>query len=246
MKKSLLITIAILLLISLMFTGCSNVSSDDSGVTMYDLLLQMPKTYVGESDKLLYTSLKQYETEVFSNKMIKGALATIECVDTVFYITVRHDGEDIMVSGKAVAKCKIVDLGKTFNDYGVRSDAVLEFVQDYYVIPTNHNDKVDMFKSFGADFKEDSTGAIIEMEIKDGDYILEIQENVDYTLMLHNDTLPMESGKKYTCAISSYDSLTSVQYLSPLEDEQRYEVFQISQSTLNIANEIKREFVDEK
>lgn len=243
MKKYLLAAIVVLLLMSMIFTGCSNtISGNNKGETMYDLLLQMPKIYVGESDDLEYESLKQYKSEVFSNKMIKGALATLECIDTVFYITVRHDGEDVMISGKAVAKCKVVALDEIFNNYDVKSDSVLEFAQDYYLIPTNDNDKVDMFKSFGADFIEDSTGAIVEMKIKDGDYVLEIQEHIDYTLKIHKNTLPMESGKKYTCAISSYDSFVNVQYLSPVESDQRYEAFQMSQSTIDIAREIKNKF----
>ena len=236
MRKPLSI-VAILLLTSLFFVGCSNTSPDNND-TIYDLLLQMSKTYIGEMCNVEYESLEQYKSETFSNEMIQGAFAIVECIDTDFYITVRHDGEDIMISGKSVAKCRVVDLDEVFNNYDVKVDKILEFVQDYYLIPTNEQDKINMFKSFGVEFKEDTVG----MEIKDGDYILEVQENVDYTLNLHNDTLPMEAGQKYTGAIISDNSVNTIHYLSPLENAQRYETFQMSQSTMNIATEIKEIF----
>ena len=239
MKRILLVIITVILLTSSILIGCSN-SHDKIEPFNYDLLLQLPKKYIGEADSVEYESLEQFEKHVFSNDIVKGALATIECIDTVFYITVRHDNEDIMISGKAVSKCKIVTVGETFNSYNAKSDAVVELVQDYYIIPTDEEDSVDMFESFGASFIKDSKGAVIEMKIEDGDYLLQIKEGVDYTLKIRNDVLPMESGIKYTGAIISYETIDTVQYLMPVENTQRYETFKMRESVVNIAIELKR------
>ena len=243
MKRILLVIITVILLTSSILIGCSN-SHDKIEPFNYDLLLQMPKKYIGEADSVEYESLEQLKKHVFSNDIVKGALATIECIDTVFYITVRHDNEDIMISGKAMSKCKIVAVGETFNGYNVKNDTVVELVQDYYIIPTDEEDSVDMFESFGASFVKDAKGAVIGMEIEDGDYLLQIKEGVDYTLKIRDDVLPMESGIKYTGAIISHESTDTVQYLMPIENTQRYESFQVRESVVNIATELKRTFED--
>ena len=239
MKRILLVIITVILLTSSILIGCSN-SHDKIEPFNYDLLLQMPKKYIGEADSVEYESLEQFKKHVFSNDIVKGALATIECIDTVFYITVRHDDEDVMISGKAASKCKIVTVGETFNSYNVKSDTVVELVQDYYIIPTDEEDSVDMFESFGASFIKDSKGAVIEMKIEDGDYLLQIKEGVDYTLKIRDDVLPMESGIKYTGAIISHETIDTVQYLMPVENTQRYETFKMRESVVNIATELKR------
>ena len=248
MKRILSVAVIVMVLIPLILTGCSDSLPDsvqEGGNDFnYDLLLQMPKNYVGEVDNEEYESLEQFKNQVFSKKLVSGALATIECVDTVFYITVRHDGEDIMATGKAVSKCKVVTIGETFNNYNVKSNAIVELVQDYYVFPTNEKDAVDMFESFGATIIKDSTGATIGMELKDGDYALQIEKGVDYTLKIRNDVLPMEPGTKYTGVIISHESINYMQYLSPVENAQRYEAFQMSESVEKIASEIKNNFAN--
>ena len=243
MKRILLVIITVILLTSSILIGSSNSQHKDVQAIKslnYDLLLQMPKNYIGEADSVEYESLEQFKKHVFSNDIVKGALATIECIDTVFYITVRHDDEDVMISGKAVSKCKIVTVGETFNSYNAKSDTVVELVQDYYIIPTDEEDSVDMFESFGASFVKDAKGGVIEMKIEDGDYLLQIKEGVDYTLKIRNDVLPMESGIKYTGAIISHESTDTVQYLMPIENTQRYETFKMRESVVNIATELKR------
>lgn len=239
MKRILLVIITVILLTSSILTGCSN-SHDKIEPFNYDLLLQLPKKYIGEADSVEYESLEQFKKHVFSNDIVKGALATIECIDTVFYITVRHDNEDIMISGKVMSKCKIVTVGETFNGYNVKNDTVIELVQDCYIIPTDEEDSVDMFESFGASFVKDAKGAVVGMEIEDGDYLLQIKEGVDYTLKIRNDVLPMESGVKYTGAIISHETIDTVQYLMPVENTQRYETFKMRESVVNIATELKR------
>lgn len=240
MKKVFSVIVAAMLLASLILTGCSDSRSDREN--NYDLLLQMPKDYVGEPDNVGCESLEQFKNLTFSQKDVSGTIASIECIDTAFYITyitVRHDGEDIMISGKAVSRCKIIAVEETFNDYNAKSNTIVEVVQDYYITPTNEEDAIDMFKSFGADFIKDSTGEITGMEIKDGDYALQIKEGVNYTLKIQDDVLPMEPGVKYTGAIISYKSTNTVQYLLPAENTQRYDAFQMSKSVMNIATEIK-------
>ena len=247
MKRILLVIITVILLTSSILIGCSNSQHKDVQAIEslnYDLLLQMPKNYIGEADSVEYESLEQFKKHVFLNDIVQGALATIECIDTVFYITVRHDDEDVMISGKAVSKCKIVTVGETFNGYNVKNDTVVELVQDYYIIPTDEEDSVDMFESFGASFVKDAKGGVIEMKIEDGDYLLQIKEGVDYTLKIRNDVLPMESGIKYTGAIISHESTDTVQYLMPIENTQRYETFKMRESVVNIATELKRTFED--
>ncbi len=247
MKRILLVIITVILLTSSILIGCSNSQHEDEQTIEslnYDLLLQMPKKYIGEAGSVEYESLEQFKKHVFLNDIVQGALATIECIDTVFYITVRHDNEDIMISGKAMSKCKIVTVGETFNGYNVKNDTVVELVQDYYIIPTDEEDSVDMFESFGASFIKDSKGAVIGMKIEDGDYLLQIKEGVDYTLKIRNDVLPMESGIKYTGAIISHESTDTVQYLMPIENTQRYGSFQVRESVVNIATELKRTFED--
>lgn len=238
MKKIILMFFAALLIVSLNFTGCSFDNGEKKQLD-YDSLLQMPKTYVGIADKVEYESFAQYKEEVFSKKLNQGALVTIECIDTAFYITVRHSDGDIMISGKAISKCKVSSVGDTFNGFDLEKDSLVELEQDYYLMPTTEQDALAMFESFGAVFLRDSDGAVTGMELSDGDYLLTIQNGVEYTLKLYEDALPMESGKLYTGALVSRDSKQTVQYLSPLEDTDRYNAFRMSQSTLTVAGEIK-------
>lgn len=243
MRKIFLVIAAAMLLASLILTGCSDSlpsSSQEGGNDLnYDLLLQMQRNYVGEADNMECESLEQFKSIVSSGRSIQGMFATLECVDNVFYVTFRHDGDDIMITGKTVSKCKVVSIGEKFNNYGVKNGEVIELVQDYYLLPTNLDDEMDIYGSFGASFIKDSTGATIGMEIEDGDYVLDIKEGVDYALMIRSDVLPMEPGVKYTGAVTSYELGNAVRYLSPVEDTQRYDGFQMSESVMNIAAEIK-------
>lgn len=243
MKKIFLVLIAIIMAALLTFTGCASISSDNSGksnrILDYELLLQMPKSYVGITDNVEYESLTQFKEEVFAKRMIQGALATIECIDTVFYITIWHSDGDIMISGKAVTRCKVSDVGETFNGFALKTGSVVEFEQNYYIFPTDEEATSKMFESFGAVFSRDSSGAITGMEIEDGAYPMEIQDNVKYTLKLYDDTLPMEPEKKYTGAIISNDSKNAIEFLMPLEETDRYDEFHMSQSAMTVAAEIK-------
>lgn len=245
MRKNIaLFTVGVTILaISLLaFTGCMNNSSANS--ISYDTLLQLPKTYIGEPHGILYESFNHYKTEMFSENKMSGAIASVECIDTTFYITVRHDGEDIMLSGKAIAKCKVTALKETFNNFSSKSNSIVEVEQNYYIMPTNEHDTLDMLESFGAVLEKDETGEIIGMDINDGDYVLKYQEGVAYTLKIRPDTLPLEKGKSYTGVIISCDGKSDINFLSPVESTQRYEGFQMSQSVKNIAAEIKGAFVN--
>ncbi len=235
MKKIISIILITTILILPILNGCSN----RENIFNYDLLLQMPKIYVGETENVIYESLEQFKNQTFSDKSISGAIATIECVNNDFYITIRHDGEDIMFSGKTVSKCNVVTVGETFNNWSIARNSTVELVQDYYLFPLNENDIINMFESFGANFIKDSAGTIIKAEIEDGDYLLQVKEPDNYTLKICNDVLPMEPGEKYTGVIISVGPINTVTYLSPLENTQRYETFQMSESTTNIATEIK-------
>ena len=201
----------------------------------YDLLLQMPKEYIDVKDNAVYDSLEQFKAQTYSNKDVFGAIATIECIDTAFYITV---GPDTEISGKTVSKCKIV-ADETFNDYDIKFETIVEIVQNYYLVPTNEEDVIDMLESFGAEFKIDSMGCCFEINLKEGDYVLQIKDGVSYTLKLQDNVLPMEPGVKYTGAIIICKKAITAQYLLPVEDTQRYDSFQMSKSVMNIATEIK-------
>lgn len=235
MKKTISTFLITTILMLTMLNGCSNPESTFN----YDLLLQMPKIYVGEADNVIYESLEQFKEQTFSDKSVSGAIATIECVNNDFYITIRHDGEDIMFSGKTVSKCNVVTVGETFNNCSISRDSTVELVQDYYLFPLDENEIINMLESFGVNFIKNSAGTIIKAEIEDGDYLLQVKETNNYTLKICNDVLPMEPGKKYTGAIISSEPITAVMYLSPLENTQRYETFQMSESTTNIATAIK-------
>ena len=245
MKKLSALFTAIIIAI-ILFTGCTNNPSDAVEPTKsdfsYDMLLQLPKTYIGNPNNIEYESLNQYITECFSDSQNKGAIASVECVETIFYITVRHDGEDIMVSGKAVAKSKITSIIEKYNGFDIKPETIVELEQDYYIMPIHEKDALEMFKSFGATFHEDSTGEVSGMDIKDGNYVLKIKENVDYTLKINYNVLPLENGECYTGVITGNNSVSTIQFLSPVENTQRYEAFQMNQSTANIASEVKSKF----
>lgn len=251
MKKNssmLAIVITLAMFSILLFTGCMNTPSDNSSKTEsgfnYDLILQLPQSYVGEADNVVYESLDNFKTKTFSQTQTKGALSSVECIETIFYITIRHDGEDIMVSGKAIAKCKVTSVRETFNNYNIKVGSIVELEQDYYIMPQNEKDSLDMFESFGATFQKDSNGEIIGMKIDDGDYILKYNKGVEYMLKINHDVLPLEAGKSYTGAIVSYESRNTILYLAPTENTQRYEVFQMSQSQINLATEIMNEVIN--
>ena len=243
MKKKFILIVTAILFASFILTGCSD--SQTNSEQNYDWLLQMPKSYIGEEDRIEIRSWEHYKELTFSNGLISGAIATIECVDTDFYITIRNDGEDTMISGKSVSKCKVVAVGETFNGYNVKSNSIIEIIQDYYLMPTNETELVEMFESFGAHFIKDSTGEIVKLELKDGDYPLRVKKGVDYKMQIGYDELPMEQGIQYTGVIIHNDSKNFVNYLSPVEETQRYDVFQMSTSVKNIAAEIKEDFAKE-
>lgn len=244
MRKLFVVLIAVLMIIFMIFTGCSNDNGSEHNQALdYDLLLQMPKSYVGIVDNVEYESLAQFKEEMFTTRTFSGAFAMLECVDTAFYVTIRHSGNDVMISGKAIAKCKITDIGEIFNQFSLEKNSYIDVEQDYYLYPVSEEDTLAMFESFGADFTRDSDGTIAGMEISDGDYLLEIRDNVQYELKLYTDVLPMVSGKMYTGAVISYDGGYSVQFLSPVETTDCYDEFSMSQSTLTIATAIKNELV---
>ncbi len=239
--KKINVLVSLILFITLLFVGCSNKLYNKGIDFNYDLLLQMTRQYLSEQDDYdCYTSLTDLKTRLSQYEHTQSAFATVECIDTDFYITVRHSDGDIMISGKSVSKCNVVCIGEIFNNYNIKENTVVEIVQDFYIIPTNEKDKLDMFKSFGAKITSD------KMKIKDGDYLLRLQEDVDYTLKIHENVLPMEPGMQYTCAILSYDSITTAQFLLPTDNAQRYEDFQISEDEMNIANEIQQTFEPEQ
>lgn len=167
----------------------------------------------------------------------------LECVDTAFYVTIWHSGNDVMISGKTVAKCKIADIGESFNQFSLDKNSYIGVEQDYYLYPVSEEDAVAMFESFGADFTRDSDGTITGMEISDGDYLLEIRDDVQYALKLYTDVLPMAAGKMYTGAVILCDGKSTVRFLSPVEATDRCDEFTMSQSSLTISAAIKNELV---
>lgn len=206
----------------------------------YDLLLMMPKTYVEKEADPEYKSLEQFKTEVFPKGGAKGALAYISCYETVFYVTVSHDGDDIIISGgKAVSECE-VRVNTVFNGCEIKNGSTVEIVQDYYLLPSDEKERMRMLRSFGAEMITDPTGKIIGARLDDGEYKLNFRYFVDYAMTISGDTLPMEPGYSYTGAIISKDSVNTVRYLSPVEDTSRYDVFQRSESVDEIAEEIRK------
>ncbi len=252
MKKSiaLFLMIAVFALFLSTFAGCENRPSDNSEKVKsgfdYNLILQMPKKHTSIVESIEYESLDEYKNKTFTENKHNGAIASVECIGTTFYITIRHDGEDIIIGGKAVAKCKITSIKEEFNSFADKVGTVFEFDQNYYIMPANINDEMEMFKSFGAVFSKDSNGEITGMELPDGDYVLEYKEGVEYilNLALYGDALPLEDGKEYTGIIISRDSKYGMSFISPIEDTQRYEVFSMSQYEIKMSAEIKKEFAN--
>lgn len=244
MRKIFVVLIAVLMIMSMIFTGCSNDNGSEHNQALdYDLLLQMPRSYVGIVYNVEYESLAQFKEEMFTTRTFSGAFVMLECVDTAFYVTIRHSGNDVMISGKAVAKCKIADIGESFNQFSLEKNSYIGVEQDYYLYPVSEEDAVAMFESFGADFTRDSDGTITGMEISDGDYLLEIRDDVQYELKLYTDVLPMAAEKMYTGAVILCDGKSTVQFLSPVEATDRYDEFTMSQSSLTISTAIKNELV---
>lgn len=243
--KKLLFIIMVILFASLVLVGCSDSLSGNEQETAnnfnYDQLLEMPIEYVGESDRIVFESWDQHKEYILSRGVDRAAVAAIECIDTVFYITVRRDGEYIETSGKAVSRCKVVAVGEKFNNCDIENGAIVEIVQNYYLYPKNEKDNIEMFESFGAVFEKNIKGEIVGVELDDGDYALKIKDGVDYTLKIFDsDELPMEPGVKYTGVVWPGESRGGVEYLSPVENTQRYDVFRIDGTTKKIAAEVKQ------
>ncbi len=239
MKKFFLAFAATVTVLFLAFTGCSSGDTGEGSLYLdYNVLLQMPKSYVSHVERVECESLAQYKEEFFSHPAVQGALVTVECIDTVFYVTV----EDVYIAGKAVTRCKITDVGEKFNGYAPEIESVVEVEQDYYIFPAEEKDTAKMLESFGASFSRNFFGKITEMELKEGEYPLKIQEGVEYELKLSEDVLPMESGKQYTGILTPYKENCAIQYLLPLEETDRYDGFRRSPSVLKLAGEIKDSF----
>ena len=239
--KYLSLLLAVIMCFSLLtFVGCDS-EQETANNFNYDQLLEMPIEYVGESDRIVFESWDQYKEYISSRETARAAVAAIECIDTVFYITVRHDGEDIMTSGKAVSRCKVVAVGEKFNNCNIENGAIVEIVQNYYLYPRNNKVKIEMFESFGADFEKNLKGEVVGMKIDDGDYALKIKDVSDYKLKIFDSVvLPMEPGVKYTGVVWSGESTNFVEYLSPAENTQKYDVFRIDGTTKKIAAEVKQ------
>ncbi len=220
-------------------TGTEDKQNAESDFS-YDLILQMPKSYVGAADRIIYQSLDEFKKESSSI----GALASVECIDTKFYVTIDNHNGDIYVSGKAVSKCKVTSISETFNNYDVKVGSIVEITQDCYILPINEDDCLDMYESFGAKFQRDLSGEIIGMEIDDGDYLLNYKEGVEYELRIFQDALPLEEGKGYTGAICSNEPVTWMDYIAPIEDSPRYEDFNTGTTDINIAKEIRDEVLN--
>ena len=206
----------------------------------YDALQQMQKDYyiLGVTeDETRYESLKQFETEVFQKRKIAGALTILECIENNVYITIRHHGENAIISGKTVSKCRVVKVGETFNNCSLENDTVLDLTQHYYPYQISEQDEADMFESFGATIEKDAGGAGIGMEIEDGDYLLGMKEGIDYKLVISMGELPMRPGGKYTCALA--DTLQYPEFLESLNDHTEHYAFKRSASAALIAGELR-------
>lgn len=248
MKKTttFVLAIAIMSFLLFSFSGCNNQQSDgtkeDSSGFDYDMILRMPKTYLGtEDDCVGFDSLSHYTSEVFSDQNSKGALASFECLDTTFYITISHMDDKPVLSGKAVVRCKVVSVGEVFNNFSIAVGSVFETTQDYFLLPEAGESTVALLESLGGVCQKDENGNIINWEIADGDFLLERKENTTYELKIYHGTLPLENGKTYTGAICSYSSGSNfyIDYVAPMENAQRYEGFLMSESESLIAAQIK-------
>ena len=239
--KYLSLLMAVIMCFSLLtFVGCDS-EQETANNFNYDQLLEMPIEYVGESDRIVFESWEQRKEYILSRGIARAAVAAIECIDTVFYITVRRDGEYIETSGKAVSRCKVVAVGEKFNNCDIENGAIVEIVQRYFIYPKNEKDYIEMFESFGADFEKNLKGEVVGMKIDDGDYALKIKDVSDYTLKISGcDVLPMEPGVKYTGVVWPGESRGGVSYLSPVENTQKYDVFRIDGTTKKIAAEVKQ------
>lgn len=242
MKKHLIVITAFLLLTALLFSGCTEEKSGFS----YDKLLEMKKDYVAEVDKVYLGSYQDYKT-LIENVHSKDVTACFECLETTFYITTR-DAEDglIYIEGKTVNKCKVTAIYESFNGCPVTVGTVVDVVQSYYIDPIDDDDMNECLERYGAVHTRDSSGKVIKTEIADGDYVLEYRDDVEYRMVFVERELPMEVGVSYTGVLSErgFDTCFWVNFLSPQENTQRYDVFTIDEDDAVIAAEIKALFTN--
>ncbi len=220
------------------FDGCANkISREDS----FFEISQMPKMYVGDIDKKDYGSLASFEKEIFQNKKKQGGVVMLVCIENKHYITISHNGEDVVVTGKTVAKCRVEDVGEVFNGFEAKEGSVVEFEQQYYLLPQDSEDTLKILESLGAELQYDLSGNASRIEMEDGDYELPYDEGIDFRIKIWEDVLPLDQNEQYTCLLMTENNRTTALYLWPIENAERYSSFNLSQSYCKVAEEVQIE-----
>lgn len=241
-KLSAMLSTAMVCFLLVLLNGCYHQTTDSSQGFSFALPNRFNKVYIGESDGPLYESFDSYKQTVIQEHGIKGAIVAFHCIEVTPYISISHQGDDIIVSGKTVAKCIIDAVAESFNGCELTSDSTVTIEQQYYFEPASEDDCIKMFKEFGAELQTDQLGNLIGMTVGDGDYVLQHKDDVEYVLKLHKDVLPLSVEQNYSGLLLLENGKEAIRFILPTGDIKAYESFVISDNYSIIANEIKNYF----
>lgn len=242
MKRNVFTFVLVLIYSFASLFGCNHSTNRTNSLNQsfsFEMLNSLEKVYVGESDAPLYETLDSFSQAIIQGKKAKCALVLFHCVEVTPYITISHHGDDIIVSGKTIAKCIIDEVAESYNDFKLSEKTSVEIEQKYYFEPASEEECIKMFEEFGAQFQSNELGELIGMDINDGDYVLTLKTNVDYLLKIHKDVLPLMLEQYYTGLLLIENGKDRIVFISPKDELEMYNSFLISDNYLTIANEIK-------
>ena len=169
---------------------------------------------------------------------------------------IAYNAESGSFTGYSVSRVRLSgvnDLGRTA---GFTVGDTVDILDDYGVYFKDYNDMFELLsKQSGCSVKSE---ADLE-KLEDGAFEIVPVEGKEYTVLLHENILPMEAGKSYTFFLREYNSgregyerLCACSYAAPFGGQDTLETlsekygFRFSEDHMRIAGEISRLFGDDE
>jgi len=181
--------ISILVILSLMLSGCSNNpkdSNDPSGSNNFDTLKKMSFTYELHNDIVIPEGYEDLSFDsafymTFYDSSYKGFVAEIVPIEYIFYYVIDKDEDtgDMSLDGYAEVKCSIQKMSQKFNLTEYSDKDIVYVRQNIYLAPIDDEAFLEMAKSIGA-YKNgaaiEGTYKVPNKYINESDYSLRIRD----------------------------------------------------------------------
>lgn len=251
MKKK---TISALILAALLLTGLFVFGGCGSAKPLsFDALMHGTIDFTPDPDRIVLEDLAEL-LDYNSQRGLKGAFVCGEVTGTRHFIA--YDAEDGSFEGYSVSTVRLSgvnDLGRTA---GFAVGDTVDIVDDYGVYFKDYGDLFELLsRESGRSVRSE---ADLE-KLEDGTFEVVPVEGKEYTVLLHENILPMEAGRSYTFCLreyngsrEGYERLCACSYAAPFGGQDTLKTlaekygFRFSEDYVRIAEEISRLFEDDE